>query len=121
MTLRALGWDVKPRGSGAMLGPSMPKEEMTMKAKNSVLTSDTATRAAERLLERKRMGLESAIEALETVGYAVTVDADGAIGRPYPWPTLPRRRACLLPWFKAGSSRGIPICSRQLTTQRYPA
>ena len=33
--------------------------------------------AAERLLERKRIGLESAIEALETVGYRVSTDDDG--------------------------------------------
>ena len=34
-------------------------------------------RSAERLLNRKRMGLESAIEALEIVGYRVSQDEDG--------------------------------------------
>lgn len=39
--------------------------------------SESLARAAERLLERKRIGLESAIEALETVGYAVEQSKDG--------------------------------------------
>lgn len=43
-----------------------------MKIETTIPVGDPTTRAAERLLERKRMGLESAIEALETVGYAVT-------------------------------------------------
>ena len=48
-----------------------------MKIETTIPIGDPTARAAERLLERKRMGLESAIEALETVGYAVTVNADG--------------------------------------------
>ena len=41
------------------------------------VVDDPIARAAERLLERKRIGLESAIEALETVGYAVAVNPKG--------------------------------------------
>lgn len=41
------------------------------------VVEDPIARAAERLLERKRIGLESAIEALETVGYAVAVNSEG--------------------------------------------
>ena len=48
-----------------------------MKIETTIPIGDPTARAAERLLERKRMGLESAIEALETVGYSVTVNADG--------------------------------------------
>lgn len=48
-----------------------------MKVKTTLPIGDPTARAAERLLERKRIGLESAIEALETVGYAVTVNAEG--------------------------------------------
>ena len=39
---------------------------------------EARTQAAERLLERKRMGLESAIEALEAVGYRVVEREDGS-------------------------------------------
>lgn len=39
--------------------------------------SESLAQAAERLLERKRIRLESAIEALETVGYAVEQSKDG--------------------------------------------
>lgn len=47
--------------------------------------------AAERLLERKRMGLESAIEALEAVGYRVVRRDDGtfAVRAPYVRVPLP--------------------------------
>ena len=47
--------------------------------------------AAERMLERKRLGLESAIEALETVGYRVVQDERGQynVFPPRPiWQTL---------------------------------
>lgn len=52
---------------------------------------DARAQAAERLLERKRMGLESAVEALEAVGYRVVHRDDGtyAVRPPYvrPEPT----------------------------------
>lgn len=104
-----------------MLGPSMPKEEMTMKAKNSALTSDTATRAAERLLERKRMGLESAIEALETVGYAVTIDADGRYRVSIPLANTPQKESSPAPVVQGGFLTGYPDLLTQITSQRYPA
>lgn len=37
----------------------------------------TRAQAAERVLERKRIGLECAIEALEAVGYGVAIDSQG--------------------------------------------
>lgn len=39
--------------------------------------NESLAQAAERLLERKRLGLESAIETLETVGYTVEQSKDG--------------------------------------------
>jgi len=44
---------------------------------NETNVSRARARSAERLLNRKRMGLESAIEALEIVGYRVSQDEDG--------------------------------------------
>lgn len=46
---------------------------------------EARAQAAERLLERKRMGLESAIEALEVAGYRVVERQDGsyAVRPPY--------------------------------------
>ena len=41
-------------------------------------TNGEKARAAEGMLNRKRLGLESAIEALELVGYRVSQDAHGA-------------------------------------------
>lgn len=40
--------------------------------------NETRAQAAERFLERKRIGLESAIEALEVVGYSVQQDVQGS-------------------------------------------
>lgn len=37
----------------------------------------TRAQAAERFLERRRMGIECAVEALEVVGYGVTIDSQG--------------------------------------------
>ena len=65
------------QGSGNLLGPSHPLGGKNTKVKTTLPIGDPTARAAERLLERKRIGLESAIEALETVGYAVTVNAEG--------------------------------------------
>ena len=42
-----------------------------MTAREPANVDDARAQAAERLLERKRMGLESAVEALEAVGYRV--------------------------------------------------
>ena len=44
--------------------------------------------AAERMLERKRIGLESAIEALETVGYLVQKDEQGKFKVTQPFSVL---------------------------------
>lgn len=56
-----------------------------MTAREPANVDDARAQAAERLLERKRMGLESAIEALEVVGYRVIAREDGsyAVRPPY--------------------------------------
>lgn len=56
-----------------------------MAAHEPTSVEDARAQAAERLLERKRMGLESAIEALEAVGYRVVRRDDGtyAVRPPY--------------------------------------
>ena len=61
----------------------MPYEE------NQLGICEARVRAAERLLERKRIGLESAIEALETVGYRVHQEEDGGfkVSQPASAPT----------------------------------
>ena len=45
--------------------------------RDRVTIGEARTLAAEQLLERKQIGLESAIEALETVGYHVRKDEQG--------------------------------------------
>lgn len=56
-----------------------------MTAHNPGNLDEARAQAAERMLERKRMGLESAVEALETVGYRVVRREDGsyAVRPPY--------------------------------------
>lgn len=56
-----------------------------MSAREPANLDDARAQAAERLLERKRLGLESAIEALEAVGYRVVEREDGsyAVRPPY--------------------------------------
>ncbi len=56
-----------------------------MSSREPANLDDARAQAAERLLERKRMGLESAVEALETVGYRVIRREDGtyAVRPPY--------------------------------------
>lgn len=56
-----------------------------MTTREPVNVDDARAQAAERMLERKRMGLESAIEALEAVGYRVIRRDDGsyAVRPPY--------------------------------------
>ena len=56
-----------------------------MSAREPANLDDARAQAAERLLERKRVGLESAIEALEAVGYRVIEREDGsyAVRPPY--------------------------------------
>lgn len=56
-----------------------------MTAREPANVDDARSQAAERLLERKRMGLESAVEALEAVGYRVIRREDGsyAVRPPY--------------------------------------
>ena len=49
-----------------------------MTAREPANVDEARAQAAERLLERKRMGLESAIEALEAVGYRVIAREDGS-------------------------------------------
>ncbi len=50
-----------------------------MGEKNERITlNELRAEAAEKLLERKRIGLECAIEALEVVGYTVTQDDSGS-------------------------------------------
>ena len=76
------------------------------------VVGDPIARAAERLLERKRIGLESAIEALETVGYAVAVNPEGAtrsrrqLTKAQPWRRPPKRRG------PKRFSETTPTCSR---------
>ena len=56
-----------------------------MTAREPANVDDARAQAAERLLERKRMGLESAVEALEAVCYRVIRREDGsyAVRPPY--------------------------------------
>ena len=56
-----------------------------MSAREPANLDDARAQAAERLLERKRLGLESAIEALKAVGYRVVEREDGSYwnGNPF--------------------------------------
>ena len=64
--------------------------------------NEERAKAAERLLERKRMGLESAIEALEAVGYRVERRDDGTFAVRAPYIRVP------LPDKETGATTSVP-------------
>lgn len=56
-----------------------------VKREDKMTIGETRALAAEQLLERKRIGLECAIEALETVGYHVRKDERGKFRVTHPF------------------------------------
>lgn len=89
--------------------------------RDPVSIDDARAQAAERLLERKRMGLESAVEVLEVLGHRVVQRDDGtyAVRPPYVKPETeeeplkPQTEAMVLGW-RFGRRRGNDCCSRVL-------